>query len=352
MQKLVWLAWLLACALVLPRAAHAETPLDLAAARADLERASTSSDAEVAAAGLYFLGDMDDAAFDFAGAVAHYGASLARLPSSRYATRAAARKRELESHAEGGFVPLLRLERLRRDPVLSNDPAAIEALVRDADDFPPGPVRVESRLLAAEAYRGRLHRPDAELSVLWKVVRDPYADALSSRMASGEIVDAELDLGHIAAAERAVHDLGGAIDPRVAAKAARLVRRRAVHGIALVEMALFAGLLAVALLRRRARGVLMRTRRVLPLATAFSLFAAGGGGLLAERYEAGSAGPFLMLGPTMLGAILLSRAWSAVGRSSVAARLARGAVSASSFLAAAFLLVERLTPRVLDGLGL
>jgi hypothetical protein len=333
-------------------AARAKSPPDLAEARAAFERASTSSDADVAAAGLYFLGEMDDDAFDFARAAMQYGASATRFPSNRYASRATARKEELESHAEGNYVPLVRLERLRRDAVLSNDPAAIEALVRDAASFPPGLVRVESRLLAAEAYRGRLHRPDAQARLLWEVVRDPHADALSSRAAAAEIVDSEIERGDLDAAERAVHELEGTLDPRGRAKVTRFVRRRAVHVAALAEIALFFGLLTVALVRARARGVLTRTRRILPLAIAFSLFTAVGGGLLAASYEAGSAGPFLMLGPTILGVILLSRVWSAVGSRNVGARVTRGVFSASSLFAAAFLLLERLTPQVLDGFGL
>jgi hypothetical protein len=295
---------------------------------------------------------MDDDAFDFESAVAHYGASVTRLPSSHYASRASLRKELLESHSEGGFAPLVRLEQVRRDPALSNDLAAIEALVHDAEGFPTGPVRVESRLLAAEAYRGRLHRPDAEVPLLWAVVRDPSADVLASGEAATEIVDVEVDLGRLDAAERAVRELDGTLDPRAATKVARLVRRRAAHAAALGEIGLFLALLAVALARKGARRALAALVRVLPLASAFSLFAAGGGGLLAASYETGSAVPFLMLGPAMLGVILLSRAWSAVGSRSVAARITRSALAASSLLAATFLLLERLTPQVLDGFGL
>jgi hypothetical protein len=366
-RKLVWLVWLVASVLALPRsaradgnaedvrdglAARAEIPSDLAKARAAFERAKGSSDADTAAAGLYFLGEMDDAALDFAGAVAHFDASAARLPTGRYASRAATRKDQLQSHAEGDFGPLARLERLRRDPRLSNDPAAIEALVHAADDFPPGPVRVESRLLAAEALRGRLHRPDAALPLLWEVVRDPVADAVTAREAATEIVDSAIDVGDLDAASHASAQLDGARGAKVAARVARLIRRRTVHRSALGEIGLFFGLLTVALARRRARGTLAGTRRILPLAAAFCVFVAGGGGLLAASYEAGSSGPFLVLGPTMLAVILLSRLWSSVGSSNLAARVTRGTLSASSLFAAVFLLLERLTPQVLDGFGL
>jgi len=332
--------------------ARAKSPPDLAEAGAAFERASTSSDAQAAAAGLYFLGEMDDDAFDFAGAVAHYGASVTRQPGGSYSARAAMRKDQLESHAEGSYAPLVRLERLRRDPVLSNDPAAIAALVRDAVGFPPGPVRVESRLLAAAAFRGRLHMPEAGVPLLWEVVRDPYADGLAKREAAAGVVDSEIDRGDLDAAYHAVRELGSSLDPQDAARVARLVRRRTAHRAALAEIGLFLALLTAALVRQRARGALAGTRRIFPLAVAFCVFAAGGGGVLAASYEPGSGGPFLILGFAMLVVVLLSRAWSTVGSRTAAARLTRGAFAASSLLAATFLLLERLTPQVLDGFGL
>jgi hypothetical protein len=366
-RKLLWLVWLVASALALPhparadgsaedvrvgQAARASNPPDLAKARTAFERAKASSNADIAAAGLYFLGEMDDDALDFASAAGHFYASATRSPTGRYASRATTRNYQLETHAEGDFEPLVRLERVRRDPRLSNDPAAIEALVHAADGFPSGPVRVESRLLAAKAYGGRLHRPDAELPLLWAVVRDPRADALSSREAAAEIIDSAIDLDDLDAAVRAARELDGTLDPIVAAKVARLVRRRTLHRSALGEIGLFFGLFTVALAKQRARGALAATRRILALAAAFCLFVAGGGGLLAASYEAGSAGPFLMLAPAMLAFILLARAWSSVGSRNLASRVTRGVLSASSVFAAAFLLLERLTPNVLDGFGL
>jgi len=354
-RRLVWLV-LLAFALALPRASRADESSprspDVADARAAFERASTSSDADAAAAGLYFLGKMDDDAFDFAAAVARYQASLARQSSGPYSARATLRREQLESHREGDYAPLVRLEQLRRDPVLSNDAAAIHALVDAAATFPPGPVRVESRLLAAEAYRGRLHRPGAEVPLLWEVVRDPYADAFAVRVAASRLLDSALDGGDVVAAERAVRELGDALDPKVAANFAHLVRRHFAHRVALAEVGLFLALLTVALARHGVRGALVGTRRILPLAAGFCVFAAGGGGLLAASYEGGSAGPFLLLGPAMLAVIVLSRAWSAVGSRSVVARVTRSALSACCLVATSFLLLERVTPQVLDGFGL
>ena len=47
-----------------------------------------------------------------------------------------------------------RLDRIRQDPAVANDPSAIEALARDADTFPAGTVRVDARMLVAEAWLG------------------------------------------------------------------------------------------------------------------------------------------------------------------------------------------------------
>ena len=74
--------------------------------------------------------------------------------------RAGDRAEWLRSRSEGDFVPLTRLEKLRRDPAQSSDPAAVDGLAHDADSFPPGMVRVEARMLVSEAWLGRLHRPD------------------------------------------------------------------------------------------------------------------------------------------------------------------------------------------------
>jgi hypothetical protein len=306
----------------------------------------------VAARALFFLGDMDEEAMRFADAVARYDACIARLPSNRYAQRAASRSSAVRTHSEGGYGPLARLETVRRDPVLSNDPAAIDALVREAESFPAGPVRVEARLLAAEAYRGRLGRPDRQIELLWQVVRDPRADVIASREAAVEIVDAEIRRGDLDAATRAAGDLGPKLDAQHTAQITRLLRRRVAHAAALGELALVLALLAVAIARGGAGNAARAAGRVLPSAAFFCGFAAGAGGLLASRYEAGNATPFWMVAPVMLVSIVLARAWSAVGSQASGARVFRAVLCASSVFAAALLLMERMTPEYLEGFGL
>ena len=333
-------------------AARAKRPPDNEAARAAFERAASSSDDDVAARGLFFLGEMDEEAMRFADAVTRYDGCIARLPSNRYAQRAASRSSAIRSHAEGGYAPLARLETVRRDPVLSNDPAAIDALVRDAEGFPPGPVRVEARLLAAEAYRGRLGRPGRQIELLWQVVRDPRADVIASREAAVEIVDAEIRRGDLDAAARAAAELGPKLDAQHTAQIGRLLRRRVAHAAALGELGLVLALLAVAIVRGGAGTAARAAGRILPPAGLFCAFAAVAGGLLASRYEAGSSTPFWMIAPMMLVSILLARAWSAVGSQANVARVVRAVLCASSVFAAALLLMERMTPEYLEGFGL
>src|SRR5579884_3039525 len=223
--------------------------------------------------------------------------------------------RGTESDAEAAAAA--RLARVRDDPALANDPAAIEALARDADAFPPGPARVEARLLVAEAWLGRLRRPRAAIDELRKVTGDPGADPLSARLAEREIVDALVAQGGIDEAVDEARAHANRLDPRFVTQTERLVRRRALRRAAIVELAAFVTLAASAWVRARARGTLgaapAAVRRIAPVAAAFAAYVGGVGGLLASRYEAGNAAPFLALGAVALPLAVVARAWSAVG---------------------------------------
>lgn len=333
-------------------AARARKPPDSAMARAAFDRAASSSDDEVAATGLFFLGQMDEETLRFADAVASYDGSMARLASSHYAQRAVSRSSAIRSHSEGGYAPLARLETVRRDPALSNDRAAIDALVRDAEGFPPGPVRVEARLLAAEAYRSRLAQPTEQIAMLWLVARDKNADVIAAREAAAEIVDAEIQVGNLDAASRATAELGSRVDARHLSQITHLLRRRVAHAVAIGEIALVFALAVFAVARGGALTAARAAGRVLPDAGLFCVFAAAGGGLLASTYESGNAMPFLMVAPAMLAAILIARAWSAVGSRALFARVLRATLCASAVFAGALLLMERMTPEYLEGFGL
>jgi hypothetical protein len=333
-------------------ALRARKPPDLEGARAAFDRAATSDDPETAASGLYFLGEMDEDAMRFVDAVAHYDASITRLPSSRYAQRAATRSSTLKAHSEGGFAPLVRLETVRRDPAKSSDANELELLALDAAHFPPGPVRVEARLLVAEAYRGKLHRPDEQIALLWLVVRDPRADVISSREAAVELVDAEIARGDIEAAKRAQLELGTKLDPSNTAKVTRLLRRSKADLLAKGVLLAALGLFGVAVGRGGVRPAALGALSVLPLALAFTIFAGAVGGYLASSYETGNALPFYLIVPLMLVSILVARAWSAVGSRRAPARVVRAALCSSSVFALALLVLERWTPQYLEGFGL
>jgi hypothetical protein len=348
-RRRLWIVVTVLWALVWTRPALAEEGRSSTGAPV---QGATSGEDEEAARSLYLQGERDEEALRFDDAVAHYDASLARLPSSRYAQGAAARSLALKSHSEGDFAPLVRLETVRRDPLLANSPEAIGSLAKDAESFPRGPVRVEARLLAAEAYRARLHRPDQQIALLWLVVRDPSASDVESREAAVEIVLAEIARGDLDAATRAQAELGTKLDAAHASMVARLLRRRRALAVAKPELGLVLLLFGIAVTKRGVGAAAEAALRVLPLAAAFALFVGAGGGLLASSYDAGNAAPFLVLAPVILGVILLARAWGAVGSREAPARVFRAILCASSLCAVALLLFDELMPQYLEGLGL
>src|SRR5579884_2914119 len=146
-------------------------------ARAALARATAAADDATAVAEAYFLlGKLDEDDMAFPRAMEDDRAAMKAAPNTRWAIRASDRIDWLRARSEGDFAPLARLERVRRDPAASSDPAAVDALAHDLESFPPGTVRVEARMLVAEAWLGRMHRPDAAVAQLRKVADDPKAD--------------------------------------------------------------------------------------------------------------------------------------------------------------------------------
>jgi len=339
--------WLAAIAAV---AALVATVASSAGAAEDLPH---GADASAAAEAYYRLGQTDEDAGDFAKARADDVACAGADPGGPWAWRASQRIAWLDARSEGGFAPLARLEQVRRSPTLSSDPQAIEALARDADAFPPGRVRVEARLLVAEAWLGRMHRSaDAQVE-LRKVTDDPATDPLTLRLAERELVDLLAREGRPddAAQEATAH--ADRLDPHIVKQTARLARRRWVRYAAIAELAAFSALAAAALLRSRRGAEASRAlRTVAPIAIAFALYLGVGGGLLASRYESGNATPFLLLGAVALPLVLLARAWAAVGSRGARARWGRSLVCATSVVAAAFVLLDAVNPAYLDGFGL
>jgi hypothetical protein len=252
--------------------------------------------------------------------------------------------------------PAQELDRVRADPNLADDPATIERLARHLQSFAPGPTRIEARMVVAEAWLGRMARPDDAVAVLRTVVDDPEADPLTTRLAEREIVDALTAEGRLddAASEAASH--ANRLDPRFVAHTRTVLRRRALRRAALVVLSLFAGLALASLfraLRRRAIDVAGRAlAQVLVPAAAFAAYVAVAGGVLASQYESGNGAPFVLFGLLVLPLVLLARAWGAVGSSRPIARAARASLCAASVFAGAFILLDAVNPTYLEGFGL
>jgi hypothetical protein len=336
-------------------AALAATPPRRNEAHMALLRATMVADDPPAVAEAYFqLGALHEEEGKFAEALEEDRAAVEAAGDTRWGQRARDRADWLRARSEGNFAPLERLENIRRDPAASADPATIAQLATELESFPPGLVRVEARMLVAEAWR--VPRPEDAIGQLRAVTNDPKAEPLTLRLAERELVDALVATGRLddAAAEAATH--APRLDPRFVKQVQRLVVRRQVRGAAYVVLAVFAALAAVALWRARRRGVLATARRELRtlarVAVPFVAFLAIGGGVLASKYESGNASPFLWLGAVVLPLLLVARAWAAVGAQTARARAGRAALCGGAVVAAAFTLLDLLDPQYLVGFGL
>jgi hypothetical protein len=329
------------------------------AARADdasLEDAARSSDPKVAADALYRMAEAEDAAGAYASAVVHYRASVARLPSFRYAPKAMTRAATLDAHSEGGFAPYTRLESVRRDPKASDDGPSIDALAHDAESFPPGPTRSEAWMVCADAYLARLHRRADGEAALRRVIDDPKADALMRRQAASELVDALIDDGNLEGARDTAQTMAKLLDARMMKRVVVAVRRRWLHRTSIADLAFFVLLAAFAVARAASHGAFADVRRALRgsvvFAVGFALYVALTGGALASAYETGNAEPFLVFGAVLVPIVVLARAWGAAGSGAAGARFGRAMVCASAVFAAAFLVLETVNAQYLEGFNL
>ncbi len=293
-----------------------------------------------------------EAALDFPRALAAYDAVVAHGGASPEAARARARAAWLRARSEGGFAPLARLERARRAAEI--DAPMLDALVRDADAFPPGLVRVETWAFAADAY-ARLEHPEEARELRRRILGDPRADDVTAAKASRDLVDDALARGALADA-RAVAT-GGHVTPDVVALVARATRRHHVH-VASIAVVLACGLLAGASVLRAVRShagarVLRAGAKTLRTGLVMAAWIGGVGALLALGYEGGDARPFVVLGVALVPTFFVARAWSAASpRTSRPARAARALVCGCAALAVAFLVLEGTDVRYLEGLGL
>ncbi len=308
------------------------------------------------AADLFAAAEAHERAGAYAQAADEYERAARAAPSAPFVPRAEARARLLRAHGEGDFAPYAALEAMRADRASSDDPRALAALAARAATFPPGPVRSEARVLVAEAYAGRLHRPADALPLLDLVATDASADPLTARLALDMLVSIQLDAAELDAAQAAITRHAALADPSLAARVRTLVRRRGLHRVALAVLTATASLLGAALVRARARGELAAAGRALRASYKFiaGVLAYVGvvGGLLAAGFERGTSGPFLAFGAAALPIAIGARAWGAIGAAAPWARAGRAIACAAAVLATAFLVLEQIDAEYLKGFGL
>lgn len=320
-------------------------------------RAETPPDVKSRAEALYAQARHDDEAFLFAPALAAYDRARALDPSSRDAPRAEARAAFLRSHSEGDFAPLVALEHVRRDPVLATDAEAIDTLVRTAEAFPPGQVRVEVWVLAAEGYGRRFDRPGDAMTLYRRILDDPGAPNIVTQKASRDLVTMLTARGDFTGAREVLAHAGDRADPKLSREVMRLARRQSLGRVAvtaLIAMAVLAlRAFVVAARTGRTKNVLRGLGRTAPVAVVYAAYVGLLGALLASGFEAGTSRPFLVLGAVLVPLLALARLWSAAApSSSTLARLARALLCSVAVLGAAFLVVRSVDVAYLEGMGL
>lgn len=326
------------------------------AARAEqgTEQGTERVDPSTRARLLFERAEKAEARADFASALKDYEAALQASPSAPSSRVALARARDLRAHAEGNFVPLQRLDAVRRKP--EPERAEIEALDRDAATFPDGRVRSEARLVVAEAYWHRLNDKPAAVRVLDAVVGDASADKLTKSLALHELVAIHREQGDLQSAHRAVSRMPELV-PSLHAEVSRLMRRSRLSraSVVLLGIAFVVGAASlVRLLQRNKRDPEATLKRVVrPGSVAFALYVAGAAAMLVRYHGEGDVRPFLWLGFGLLALDIVARAWNLASRDArPLARLLRALFCGLSVLALAFLSLERANAGYLESFGL
>jgi hypothetical protein len=291
----------------------------------------------------------------FADALAGYRLAMELDPTAPFIKTARVRAADLQAHSEGGFMPLARLETVRRDARKSTSRTEIEGLERDLAAFPDGRVRSEARLLVADAWQYRLGEPERATGPLQDVLADHSSDELSRTLALSKLVALHRGLGRLDDARRTVERWPD-VAPAVRAEVMRLVRRERLRWASVGLLSVLAAVGAVSLARvaRGGAGFEGAVRKVVrPLAVAIALYVGAAAAVLARLHGGGDPRPFLWLGLGILGVGVIARAWAiASSNQTAAARSARALACAACVLAAAFLSLERADAGYLESFGL
>lgn len=290
----------------------------------------------------------------FAEALAAYEQAATLDPSAPFVRVARARSADLRAHSEGDFVPLTRLEKVRRNPAATRED--IEALTQDATQFPPGRVRSEAQLVAAEAYWHRFGAPDLAARSLAAVLEDPSADRLTRSLALSEHVALERERERLDTAALLVARYPD-LAPNLTAEIRRLVRRVWLGRIAWIG---FSGLMIVggmgalrAMWRHRHDPEETIRKVVRPASVAFALYIGGAASILVRLHGEGDVRPFLWLGLGVLAVDIAARGWRAgfVDERTIV-RLTRAVASVIAVLAVAFLALQYADAVYLETIGL
>lgn len=290
----------------------------------------------------------------FVEAVDAYDRAMTLDPSAPFVRIARARVADLRAHAEGNFVPLARLESVRRS--LTTTREDIDELARDAAQFPAGRVRSEAQLVVAEAYWHRFGEPDLAAHALEAVLVDSSADRVTRTLALGQFVALERERDRLEAAARIVA-MYPDLSPSLRAEMARLVRRVWLGRVAkvVVVAVLLVGVLAVirAILGQRRDPDLVLREVVRPASMAFALYMAGAASLLVRLHGEGDVRPFLWLGLGVLAIDAAARGWRLgfVDERKVA-RMVRAITCGVAVVALAFLALQYADAAYLETLGL
>jgi hypothetical protein len=342
----------------------AENPPDRDRARSLFESALLASDKQVVAEAHARLGSLDEEDGAYARAFDQYQACVALSPTGRLGRNIRMRVEWLKARSEGDFAPLSRLWAMRRDPAFTHDPAVALAFVREANGFPPGIVRSEATMAAAEALLA-MHRVDEATPLFVEVRDDPRSLPMTVKLAEGHVVQARIEAGDVNGAADEVDRRGALVTPEQIAAVRRLERRRTLRRTALAGLGVylaFAGMTVAWAGRRRDRAVFADVWRALGGSSrraAWSAMAVTAGAygilaavLLAFRHDPVRAAPCLaaatLVIPFAIGTIAVDAA-SAKGTPRRVLLVALGIVGVAS---ASYLALNAFLPVYLDRVGL
>jgi len=314
----------------------------------------SADDAKSAARHAYEQAESAAAALHFSEALAAYDRAISLDPSAPFVRVARARVADLRAHAEGDFVPLTRLEKVRRNPTASRED--VETLARDAPQFPPGRVRSEAQLVVAEAFWHRFGAPDLAAQALDAALEDPSADRLTRALALNELVALERERERLDAANALVARFPD-LSPNLTAEVRRLVRRVWLGRFAwgsfsgLILLGVIGGLRAIFGRGFEPDAVIRKVVR--PFSVGFALYIGGVASLLVRLHGEGDVRPFLWLGFGVLAVDIAVRACR-VGfvDERVIVRILRALASVIGVVAVAFLALQYADAAYLETLGL